>query len=76
MNDDSLVFSFDLPRPVNGDTEERELTNTYLSSLSQIFSNFNRNTTNTTNTTTETTNPNDSVENNDTPNEHEYEEVD
>jgi len=85
MNDDSLVFSFDLPRPVNGDTEERELTNTYLSSLSQIFSNFNRNTTNTTNTTSttnttnttnQTTEPNYSVENNDTPNEHEYEEVD
>ena len=73
MNDDSLVFSFDLPRPVNGDTEERELTNTYLSSLSQLFSNFNRNTTNTTNQTTE---PNDSVENNDTTSEHEYEEVD
>ena len=76
MNDDSLVFSFDLPRPVNGDTEERELTNTYLSSLSQIFSNFNRNTTNTTNTTNQTTEPNDSVENNDTTSENEYEEVD
>ena len=76
MNDDSLVFSFDLPRPVNGDTEGREFTNTYLSSLSQIFSNFNRNTTNTTNTTNQTTEPNNSVENNNTPSEHEYEEVD
>jgi hypothetical protein len=70
MNDDSIVFSFDLPRPVNGDTEERELTNTYLSSLSQIFSNLNRNTTNATNAT------NDSTDNNDTLSEHEYEEVD
>jgi hypothetical protein len=70
MNDDSIVFSFDLPRPVNGDTEERELTNTYLSSLSQIFSNLNRNTTNAANTA------NASTDNNDTLSEHEYEEVD
>ena len=70
MNDDSIVFSFDLPRHVNGETEERELTNTYLSSLSQIFSNLNRNTTNATNAT------NASTDNNDTLSEHEYEEVD
>jgi hypothetical protein len=73
MNDDSLVFSFDLPRPLNGDMEGRELTNTYLSSLSQIFSNLNRNTTNTTNQTTE---PNNSTENTNTLSEHEYDEVD
>ncbi len=41
MNDDSLVFSFDLPRSVNDDIEGREFTNTYLSNLSQIFSSLN-----------------------------------
>jgi hypothetical protein len=79
MNDDSIVFSFDLPRPVNDDTEGQEFTNTYLSSLSQIFSNLNRNTTNTTNTINtnhEITEPNNSVEHNDTHSDHEYEEVD
>ena len=45
INDDSLVFSFDLPRPRN-DTQSREFTNTYLSTLSQIFSNMNTNTNN------------------------------
>jgi len=43
VNDDSVVFSFDLPRPTNYN-EGREFTNNYLSSLSQIFSNLNRNT--------------------------------
>ena len=76
MNDDSIVFSFDLPRPVNDDTQGREFTNTYLSSLSQIFSNLNRNTTNTTDTSDEITEPNNSIEHNDTQSDHEYEEVD
>ena len=76
MNDESIVFSFDLPRPVNDDTQGREFTNTYLSSLSQIFSNLNRNTTNTTDTSDEITEPNNSVEHNDTHSDHEYEEVD
>ena len=42
MNDDSIVFSFDLPRLPN-DTYGQEFGNTYLSSLSEIFSNFNNN---------------------------------
>jgi hypothetical protein len=73
MNDESIVFSFDLPRSVNDDTQGREFTNTYLSSLSQIFSNLNRNTANASNTST-----NDSTNNNETLNEHEheYDEVD
>ena len=78
VNDDSIVFSFDLPRSVNDDTEGREFTNTYFSSLSQIFSNLNRNTTNTTNTTNQTNYPSNSTDNNDAHNEHEdeYDEVD
>jgi hypothetical protein len=73
MNDESIVFSFDLPRSVNDDTQGREFTNTYLSSLSQIFSNLNRNTANASNTST-----NDSTNNNETHSEpeHEYDEVD
>jgi len=43
MNDDSIMFSFDLPRTQN-DIYDREFTNTYLSSLSEIFSNLSRNT--------------------------------
>ena len=72
VNDDSIVFSFDLPRSVNDDTQGREFTNTYFSSLSQIFSNLNRNTTNQTNY------PGNSTDNNDAHNEHEheYDEVD
>ena len=42
MNDDSIVFSFDLPRSAS-DTRGQDFTNTYLSSLSEIFSNLNRN---------------------------------
>lgn len=45
MNDESIMFSFDLPRSVN-DIYDREFTDTYLSSLSQIFTNLNRNTSN------------------------------
>ena len=45
MTDESIMFSFDLPRSVN-DIYDREFTDTYLSSLSQIFSNLNRNTSN------------------------------
>ena len=75
VNDDSIVFSFDLPRSVNDDTQGREFTNTYFSSLSQIFSNLNRNTTFTTN---QTNYPGNSTDNNDAHNEHddEYDEVD
>ena len=75
VNDDSIVFSFDLPRSVNDDTQGREFTNTYFSSLSQIFSNLNRNTTNTTN---QTNYPSNSTDNNDAHNDHddEYDEVD
>jgi hypothetical protein len=85
MNDDSLVFSFDLPRSTYTD---REFYNSYLSSMSQVFSNLNTNTTNTTNTTTtntginsettETGETNDTSENNHTTttSEHDYDEVD
>ena len=62
MNDDSLVFSFDLPRSTYTD---REFYNSYLSSMSQVFSNLNMNTTNTTNTmnTTNTTNTTNTANN-------------
>ena len=85
MNDDSLVFSFDLPRSTYTD---REFYNSYLSSMSQVFSNLNMNTTNTTNTAnnamtntgtnTETRETNDTSENNHTTttSEHDYDEVD
>ena len=48
MNDDSIVFSFDLPRSTSdthGQSQGQGFTNTYLSSLSEIFSNLNRNNT-------------------------------
>ena len=54
MNDDSILFSFDLPRSTS-DTQEQEFTNTYLSTLSEIFSNLNRNIPATTTSTTSTT---------------------
>ena len=82
MNDNSLVFSFDLPRSTYTD---REFYNSYLSSMSQVFSNLNTNTTNTTTTntginseTTETGETNDTSENNHTTttSEHDYDEVD
>jgi len=85
INDDSIVFSFDLPRNVNDNTEGQEFTNTYLSSLSQMFSGLNRNTTNTTNTINTTNQPNypsNSTDNNNAHGEdedeygHEYDEVD
>ena len=48
MNDDSIVFSFDLPRSTSdtrGQSQGQDFTNTYLSSLSEIFSNLTRNNT-------------------------------
>ena len=75
MNDDSLVFSFDLPRSVNDDIEGREFTNTYLSNLSQIFSSLNTNTA-TMNTANTNTNNTTNTNNNDMHSEHDYEEVD
>jgi len=74
MNDDSIMFSFDLPRTQN-DIYDREFTNTYLSSLSEIFSNLSRNTPAATAATLATT---DASANPTQPNSesNEYEEVD
>jgi hypothetical protein len=71
MNDESIVFSFDLPRSISN-TYDQEFSNTYLSSLSEIFSNLSRNPTATTPATTDASdNP---IQSNSETND--YEEVD
>jgi len=41
INDDSFVFSFDMPRPTINAAQGQDVTNAYLSTLSQLFSNTN-----------------------------------
>ena len=74
INDDSFVFSFDLPRPTINAAQGQDFTNAYISTLSQILSNTYNARTTQNNETSDTADTAANTENNETNNV--YEEVD